>query len=101
MKARRLKIEASGDRWRGGIKPLIRLGGHWLQRAGFAPESRVEVRFVRPGELGLGGGDGCARRRGGGGWVTRLPARIQDSPRSRCFGGSSLVGFGARCFLLC
>ena len=53
MKPRRLKITAAGDRWRGGIKPLVRLTGRWLERAGFAPESRVEVRMVRPGEITL------------------------------------------------
>ena len=53
MKARRLKIETSGDRFREGIRPLIRLRGQWLERAGFPPECRVEVRFIQPGQMTL------------------------------------------------
>lgn len=40
---RRLKIEADGDRWKGFIKPKIRLMGYWLERAGFKPSTHVHV----------------------------------------------------------
>jgi hypothetical protein len=53
MKARSLKIEATGDFWRGRIKPRIRIAGQWLARAGFKPGHRVEVRSPEPGRLSL------------------------------------------------
>lgn len=53
MKARTLKIEATGDFWAGQVKPKIRPTGRWLERAGFRPGHRVEVRQDQPGTLTL------------------------------------------------
>jgi len=53
MNPRTLKIEATGDFARGRIKPRIRLTGCWLDRAGFKPGQRVEVRLHKPGEMTL------------------------------------------------
>jgi len=53
MSARTLKIEATGDFWRGKITPKIRLTGQWLERAGFKPGHRVEVTWDQTGELRL------------------------------------------------
>ena len=51
--SRELAIEATGDSWAKRIKPRIRLTGQWLERAGFPPGKRVEVRLIRPGMLEL------------------------------------------------
>lgn len=48
-----LKIEATGDFWRGTVKPQIRLKGNWLDKAGFKPGLRVEVRCDQSGSLTL------------------------------------------------
>lgn len=48
---RSLKIQGTGDFWRGQIKPQILLTGLWLERAGFKPGQRVEVHFTQPGIL--------------------------------------------------
>ena len=53
MKQRTLKIEASGDFWRGTVTPKIRLAGQWLERAGFKPGSRVAIQISGPGTLTL------------------------------------------------
>ena len=53
MNPRNLKIEAAGDFALGKIQPKIRLTGRWLERAGFKPGHRVEVRLVEPGTLAL------------------------------------------------
>jgi hypothetical protein len=53
MKARNLKIEASGDFWRGKVTPKIRLAGQWLERAGFKPGNRVVVQVGGQGTLTL------------------------------------------------
>lgn len=53
MNTRSLAIEAVGDGWRGKITPRIRIGGQWLERAGFPPGGRVEVRLEQPGTLTL------------------------------------------------
>ena len=50
---RTLQIETDGDRWRGRIKPKIRLTGYWLERAGFKPGERVQVHCVSPGVIEL------------------------------------------------
>ena len=50
---RTLKIEPDGDPWRGLIKPIIRLMGRWLERAGFMPGERVHVTCVAPGVIEL------------------------------------------------
>jgi hypothetical protein len=52
-KVRQLKIEAAGDPWKGCIKPRIRLTGRWLEKAGFKPDSHVQVCAVSPGVLEL------------------------------------------------
>ena len=53
MSARTLKIEATGDFWRGKVVPKVRLTGQWLERAGFKPGHRVEVVAEQPGTLTL------------------------------------------------
>lgn len=53
MNPRNLKIEATGDFWRGKVTPKIRLTGRWLEQAGFKPGHRVEVRLDEPGKLTL------------------------------------------------
>ena len=50
---RSLKIECTGDFSLNKIKPQIRLTGQWLERAGFTPGNRVEVRCDEPGILTL------------------------------------------------
>ena len=50
---RKLKIEEHGDAWKGGLKPKIRLIGHWLARAGFKPGCHVHITCVSPGVLEL------------------------------------------------
>ena len=50
---RSLKIEATGDFYRGKIKPGIRLAGKWLEQAGFKPGHRVEVHLNEPGTMTL------------------------------------------------
>jgi hypothetical protein len=50
---RTLKIEEDGDHFRGRIKPKIRLMGHWLERAGFKPGTRVSVRCLDSGVIEL------------------------------------------------
>lgn len=51
MSTRTLKIEATGDFHGGKVKPKIRLCGKWLERAGFAPGSRVELILGEPGVM--------------------------------------------------
>jgi hypothetical protein len=53
MNTRTLKIETTGDFWRGKVTPKIRLSGRWLEQAGFKPGHRVEVRLDEPGKLTL------------------------------------------------
>ena len=53
MNPRTLKIEAVGDFAAQNIKPRIRLGGGWLDRAGFKPGHRVVIHHARPGKLTL------------------------------------------------
>lgn len=50
---RTLKIESTGDFFKGKVKPKIRLTGHWLERAGFRPGGRVDLRQVAHGKLEL------------------------------------------------
>jgi hypothetical protein len=50
---RTLKIEEHGDHFRGRIKPKIRLMGHWLERAGFQPGTRVSVTCLDSGVIEL------------------------------------------------
>jgi antirestriction protein ArdC len=52
-KARTLKIEAVGDFAGHQVKPRIRLGGQWLEKAGFKPGHRVEISSLKPGKLSL------------------------------------------------
>src|SRR5262245_14586125 len=51
--SRSLKIEATGDYFYRKITPKIRLAGQWLERAGFKPGHRVEVRLEERGTLTL------------------------------------------------
>ena len=53
MKTRTLKIETVGDYWRGQVTPKIRLTGQWLERAGFKPGNRVEIKSNGQGVLTL------------------------------------------------
>lgn len=50
---RRIKVEAQGDRSWKRIKPKIRLMGKWLERAGFAPGTHVEIRPLSTGRMEL------------------------------------------------
>jgi len=52
-----LKIETSGDFWKGLTKPKIRLMGHWLERAGFKSGNHVHVICVAPGVIELRSSD--------------------------------------------
>lgn len=49
---RSLQIEAIGDAWK-GVKPRIRIGGQWLERAGFKPGTRVSVTCRETGFIEL------------------------------------------------
>ena len=51
--SRSLKVEAVGDFSRGKIIPRIRIGGQWLEAAGFRPGHRVQVLMEQPGSLRL------------------------------------------------
>lgn len=53
LNQRTLKIEAVGDFAACKVRPLIRLRGCWLDRAGFKPGHRVAIRQLKPGELTL------------------------------------------------
>jgi len=53
MNPRTLKIEETGDFFRGKVNPKIRLMGKWLQAAGFHPGQQVKVMLVQPGVLEL------------------------------------------------
>jgi len=50
---RTLQIEADGDRWKGLLKPKIRIVGRWLERAGFKPGQRVRLTCLAPGVIEL------------------------------------------------
>jgi Toxin SymE, type I toxin-antitoxin system len=50
---RTLKIESTGDFWKGHMKPKIRLMGRWLEQAGFKPGNHVHVTCVSPGVIEL------------------------------------------------
>jgi hypothetical protein len=50
---RTLKIESTGDFWKGDLKPKIRLMGRWLEHAGFKPGNHVHVTCVSPGIIEL------------------------------------------------
>ena len=50
---RSLKIEETGDAYKNGLKPKIRLMGNWLERAGFKPGRRVTIHCVSPGVMEL------------------------------------------------
>lgn len=53
MNIRTLRIESTGDFFYGKVTPKIRLAGQWLERAGFKPGHRVEVRLDQLGTLTL------------------------------------------------
>jgi hypothetical protein len=48
---RSLKIEAVGDFAAGKAKPMIRLTGRWLERAGFKSGHRAIIHMPKAGEL--------------------------------------------------
>lgn len=50
---RKLKIESTGDFFKGQVKPKIRISGTWLERAGFKPGGRVSLKCVAPGIIEL------------------------------------------------
>jgi hypothetical protein len=52
-KTRSLKIETVGDFAVGKTKPMIRLTGRWLERAGFKSGHRATIEIPHPGELTL------------------------------------------------
>jgi len=49
--SRSLKIEPMGDFFKKKVKPIIRIKGNWLERAGFAPGHRVQVNCLAPGVM--------------------------------------------------
>ena len=51
MRTRNLKVEPTGDFHAEAPKPAIRLKGRWLERAGFPPNSRVNVILRSHGVL--------------------------------------------------
>jgi hypothetical protein len=51
MNSRNLKVEKSGDFFYRKVKPVLRLKGGWLERAGFVPDSHVRVVIREPGVL--------------------------------------------------
>jgi hypothetical protein len=51
MIPRKLKVVPTGDFWRGKVVPQIRLQGKWLEKAGIAPETHVEVENPEAGVL--------------------------------------------------
>ena len=51
MNTRNLKVEKSGDFFYRKVKPVLRLKGNWLERAGFAPDSRARVVIRKTGVL--------------------------------------------------
>lgn len=53
QRMRMLKIEEDGGFFRRRTKPKIRLMGHWLERAGFRPGTRVTVTCLAPGVIEL------------------------------------------------
>lgn len=79
--ARTLKIEEAGDKFLGGLKPRIRLMGHWLRQAGFDPGSRVTVTHLARGVIQLSAADiefdGCSQ-------IPR-PAGVRFAPVSGAF----------------
>ena len=46
-----LKVEEVGDFYRKRTKPLIRLQGKWLMKAGILPNNHIEVENPEPGVL--------------------------------------------------
>lgn len=50
-KTRKLKIEAIGDFANRKVRPRIRLGGRWLERAGFKPGHKTEILILSSGKL--------------------------------------------------
>ena len=48
---RKLKVCPTGDFWKGKCVPQIRLQGKWLEKAGIAPETHVEIENPAPGVL--------------------------------------------------
>ena len=51
MIPRKLKVAPTGDFWRGKVVPQLRLQGKWLEKAGIAPETHVEIENPAPGVL--------------------------------------------------
>ena len=51
MNARTLKVESTGDYFYRRVKPAIRLKGHWLERAGFPPDSHARIIVRETGVL--------------------------------------------------
>lgn len=52
-----LKVEEVGDLYKGPYKPRIRIEGYWLHRAGFRPDSHVQVTCIAPGVIELRSSD--------------------------------------------
>jgi hypothetical protein len=50
-KQRILKVELSGDRFKNGTFPKIRLEGKWLAASGFHPNGVAIITQTGPGEL--------------------------------------------------
>ena len=56
-KVRQLKIEETGDPWKGKVRPKIRLQGCWLEQAGFRQGNYVHVKCVAVGIMELHSSD--------------------------------------------
>jgi hypothetical protein len=52
-KVRSLKIETVGDFAAGKTKPMIRLTGRWLERAGFKSGYRATIKVCQLGKITL------------------------------------------------
>ncbi|MGO8929138.1 MAG: hypothetical protein ACLQU3_19905 [Limisphaerales bacterium] len=48
-----MRIERTGDFWQGKIKPRIRIGGQWLEQAGFKCGHCVLATVEEPGMMTL------------------------------------------------
>ncbi len=51
MKTRTLKIEETGDPFKYGIVPKVRITGKWLEAAGFPPGERLTLTLISPGVI--------------------------------------------------
>lgn len=54
MKIKRLKITEHGTSYNAASRvPMIRTRGHWLRKAGFVPNSYIQLTILGPGVIEL------------------------------------------------